>query len=153
MPYTTVWYCCNCSYGPCNLELDIACPMCGTRRCDGCKIEVMNSVYSTFPPAQGPIRPSMELSQTCNTFLPTCNSIHHSEGLSIPTFSAVGRLPFIAESGTASAYNIFGHSGLLRQLPNNYYYCCQCNDGPKMYDNQPQCVNCCHTICFNCRAA
>ncbi|KAL5359390.1 hypothetical protein BJX96DRAFT_174308 [Aspergillus floccosus] len=30
------------------------------------------------------------------------------------------------------------------------YICCQCHDGPKVYNVQPQCVNCHHSACSNC---
>ncbi|KAF7592635.1 hypothetical protein BBP40_012657 [Aspergillus hancockii] len=42
----------------------------------------------------------------------------------------------------ASGTHIYGNSYL--------YICCQCNDGPKLYNNQPKCVMCQHTACPNC---
>ncbi|KAL4896093.1 hypothetical protein BDV59DRAFT_199305 [Aspergillus ambiguus] len=30
------------------------------------------------------------------------------------------------------------------------YICCQCQDGPKVYNVQPQCVSCNHVVCSNC---
>jgi hypothetical protein len=31
------------------------------------------------------------------------------------------------------------------------YFCCNCNDGPKVWENQPRCVICDHTPCSSCR--
>jgi hypothetical protein len=28
--------------------------------------------------------------------------------------------------------------------------CCKCEDGPKLYENQPSCVMCHHRICDEC---
>lgn len=34
-----------------------------------------------------------------------------------------------------------------------WYFCCQCNDGPKAYNVQPQCVICNHIACAYCKPA
>ncbi|OJJ38712.1 hypothetical protein ASPWEDRAFT_36387 [Aspergillus wentii DTO 134E9] len=31
------------------------------------------------------------------------------------------------------------------------YVCCQCNDGPKSWDNQPKCAVCNHYVCSSCK--
>ncbi|KAI1332484.1 hypothetical protein F5Y16DRAFT_357909 [Xylariaceae sp. FL0255] len=36
---TSVWYCCNCSYGPNNLTLDEHCPHCLVLRCGNCRTQ------------------------------------------------------------------------------------------------------------------
>ncbi|KAI2997661.1 hypothetical protein CBS147346_8620 [Aspergillus niger] len=33
------------------------------------------------------------------------------------------------------------------------YFCCQCGDGPKSWDNQPRCAICNHNICGYCMPA
>ncbi|KAE8156544.1 hypothetical protein BDV40DRAFT_280868 [Aspergillus tamarii] len=46
--------------------------------------------------------------------------------------------------------SLHGLSGHVRT--NGYLYiCCQCQDGPKLYTNQPQCVMCSHVVCSGCR--
>jgi hypothetical protein len=30
------------------------------------------------------------------------------------------------------------------------YICCQCHDGPKIYNHQPKCISCEHNACSNC---
>ncbi|PYI08090.1 hypothetical protein BO78DRAFT_417109 [Aspergillus sclerotiicarbonarius CBS 121057] len=35
----------------------------------------------------------------------------------------------------------------------NLYFCCQCGDGPKLYQNQPQCRVCHHIACSSCKPA
>ncbi|PYI02442.1 hypothetical protein BO78DRAFT_223425 [Aspergillus sclerotiicarbonarius CBS 121057] len=35
----------------------------------------------------------------------------------------------------------------------NLYFCCQCGDGPKLIQNQPQCVVCRHIACSSCKPA
>jgi hypothetical protein len=61
--------------------------------------------------------------------------------------------PLMPEPHAIDTYNIFKFGGLLRQMPSSFYYCCQCDDGPKLFENQPMCVNCNHTVCGNCRPA
>ena len=51
--------------------------------------------------------------------------------------------------------NYHGH-GLTEPVMNsgtNLYYCCKCNDGPKLFNNQPQCVMCEHRVCPSCLPA
>ncbi|EKV12972.1 hypothetical protein PDIG_31990 [Penicillium digitatum PHI26] len=31
------------------------------------------------------------------------------------------------------------------------YICCSCGDGPKVYNIQPRCVVCNHTVCSKCQ--
>ncbi|RAL06067.1 uncharacterized protein BO80DRAFT_420377 [Aspergillus ibericus CBS 121593] len=33
------------------------------------------------------------------------------------------------------------------------YYCCQCGDGPKLWENQPWCILCRHRACSGCKPA
>ncbi|KAF7167458.1 hypothetical protein CNMCM6106_003018 [Aspergillus hiratsukae] len=31
------------------------------------------------------------------------------------------------------------------------YICCQCGDGPKVYNVQPRCIECQHIVCSGCK--
>ncbi|EIT81238.1 hypothetical protein F9C07_11719 [Aspergillus flavus] len=46
--------------------------------------------------------------------------------------------------------SLHGLSGRVRT--NGYLYiCCNCHDGPKLYNNQPRCVMCQHVVCSDCQ--
>jgi hypothetical protein len=36
-------------------------------------------------------------------------------------------------------------------LESRIYFCCNCGNGPKNWENQPQCVDCNHTPCSSCK--
>ncbi|KAK6831885.1 hypothetical protein RU639_002752 [Aspergillus parasiticus] len=46
--------------------------------------------------------------------------------------------------------SLHGLSGHVRT--NGYLYiCCNCQDGPKLYNIQPRCVMCQHVVCSDCQ--
>lgn len=156
MPSTSVWYCCKCNLGPWNVMLDDYCPSCSAVRCCDCLMESvdMHTAFQTLSHRQqSPM--SIGNPHACNK-LASCETLRNRsdslERASISSMTPIAR-PLLREPHAMDTYNIFNYGGLLRQMPSNYYYCCQCNDGPKMYENQPMCVSCCHTICHDCRPA
>ncbi|KAF4214391.1 hypothetical protein CNMCM8980_009210 [Aspergillus fumigatiaffinis] len=49
-----------------------------------------------------------------------------------------------------------GHSGRATNMNKVYsqtymYICCNCGDGPKVYNVQPRCTECNHIVCSSCK--
>jgi hypothetical protein len=157
MPESSVWYCCKCKLGPWNITLDVSCPNCDEPRCFQCDKESVDMHTASQMLSHRQNFSSIGNTHTCNKLQPAetlCNQPVHLERTCIaPSLTPTARRPLMPEPQAMHTYNIFNFGGLLRQMPSNFYYCCQCNDGPKMYENQPMCVSCCHTICYNCRPA
>ena len=40
--------------------------------------------------------------------------------------------------------------GYYKVITDSMYVCCKCGDGPKLFANQPSCVNCGHIVCEYC---
>jgi hypothetical protein len=167
MPSTTVWYCCSCGFGPCNESIDYFCPNCQERRCNGCKTSRISNRYNYRLPGEAEINPYPEafaaVSFTANTYnittslRPFTPPHQHLERASLaltPTQVPPTCLRTAHQHSTDSPSigEIFQHGGLKNSHP-NAYYCCNCNDGPKLYDNQPRCVSCSHVCCSYCRPA
>uniref|UniRef100_A0A093UVB6 Synaptotagmin-like protein 4 n=1 Tax=Talaromyces marneffei PM1 TaxID=1077442 RepID=A0A093UVB6_TALMA len=167
MPSTTVWYCCGCGYGPCNYSIDDYCPDCQRRRCGACKIARISNRYNYSYQLQGvaETNPYPEVFTAAgfdtNTYdihpllRPFKPSHGHHERISLalrpsqlpPTLLDTGHQVL---TDSPSIGDIFQHGGLKNSRPVTYY-CCQCNDGPKLYANQPRCVSCNHVVCGNCK--
>uniref|UniRef100_A0A093UL03 Ankyrin-3 n=1 Tax=Talaromyces marneffei PM1 TaxID=1077442 RepID=A0A093UL03_TALMA len=45
MPLAQSWFCCRCSYGPLNYEIDAFCPNCQAERCSSCSIQFQHLIY------------------------------------------------------------------------------------------------------------
>jgi hypothetical protein len=166
MPSTTVWYCCECGYGPCNISIDVFCPDCQRQRCGGCKISRISNRYNYNYQLHGlaEINPYPEAFKAVNLNTNAYNldpsprpfnlPLEHLEGASLaltptqipPTCFGTGHQH---STDGPSIGDIFQHEGLINNCPVTYY-CCQCKDGPKLYVNQPVCVNCNHRACSLC---
>lgn len=141
-----LWYCCRCNFGPHNQSLHEACIQCGVPRCARC-VQEKNSdnmavqshshtcdITSPYPAAV-PISPP-----TTPTFKPTTMSIV------VPELPRVMALPQPEYTGVSSG----SLGGIRTHGGTHMYVCCQCHDGPKIFEVQPQCVMCNHTACTNC---
>jgi hypothetical protein len=177
MPSTTNWYCCKCKFGPLNILLDDNCPDCHSARCSLCQVIKTSQRFSyrqgsremgatsPFPDAlmSASNTHNSNMDPTARIFGMSLAGDHPARLLSplAPSPLAPASMPpilFESGLGTASStdappgHDIFRHGGLTRQRP-HAYFCCQCNDGPKLFDIQPVCVSCNHKACPNCRAA
>ncbi|OJI79348.1 hypothetical protein ASPTUDRAFT_47947 [Aspergillus tubingensis CBS 134.48] len=87
-----------------------------------------------------------------------CHPIVRSVGDMIPfvhyTRPSIRHLSW-ASSALRSTEQVVGvHDHLLPYLTlPTLYFCCQCGDGPKLWDRQPRCVICSHSICGYCMPA
>lgn len=143
-----VWYCCDCSAGPHRLGLDDICLQCDQPRCSNCHIDTQDTVshhcHELSPYAHAPAPQHSQVSGNPVAKMPTflgCNqpilrgSLHHSHTLQ-------HGMPGINNQDSRGTVS---HGSL--------YFCCQCGDGPKLWDNQPRCVICDHNICGYCKPA
>ncbi|CAG8015454.1 unnamed protein product [Penicillium salamii] len=142
----SLWYCCCCSFGPHNLSLHEACIQCGTPRCGRCTEQKVSdsmnlhshshsyditSAYPAAVPTNSPPTP---------TFKPTTMDI------AVPDLPRIRALPR-ADCTSISSTPLGG----VRTHGETYMYiCCSCHDGPKIYNHQPQCVECGHMSCGRC---
>ncbi|GIK00241.1 hypothetical protein Aspvir_004261 [Aspergillus viridinutans] len=63
--------------------------------------------------------------------------------------------PSMSYEGLPETY-FAGRSGRATNMNNVYsqtymYICCQCGDGPKVYNVQPRCTECNHIVCSSCK--
>ncbi|KAJ5146100.1 uncharacterized protein N7515_000664 [Penicillium bovifimosum] len=150
---TSLWYCCGCNFGPHNSSLYVSCIQCGEARCPRCIEQKEDSLsininidshshshsnscnpISAYPTAvmnSPPSTPTLE---------PTASPIV------VPDLPGLRTLPRVDCSGISPV----SLSGTRYNSETYMYICCECNDGPKIYNHQPQCVVCNHMACAGC---
>lgn len=139
------WYCCDCQFGPHDFGLHSTCFQCGTMRCDDCSIET-----SSFD----------DTTHCCSHELPAYPSVTNSQISHGTPVTQLGAMPPTMSLTTTfnpglSLFQGSGSttSGIMTHGATYMYFCCQCNDGPKVYNVQPQCVMCNHIACASCKPA
>ncbi|KXG49897.1 uncharacterized protein PGRI_058650 [Penicillium griseofulvum] len=139
----SLWYCCGCNFGPHNSSLYDSCIQCGQVRCARCldeKVSDNMNVHShnCDPTSAYPAAVNMDSPRT-----PTLKTT----AMSIVVPELPGLRPLRADCTDISSVSLPG----TRYNSETYMYiCCACNDGPKIYNHQPQCVSCNHMACGNC---
>ncbi|OQE19385.1 hypothetical protein PENSTE_c015G06824 [Penicillium steckii] len=144
----SLWYCCECSFGPHNSALYDACINCGEQRCTFCNEEkaydgdCLNSHTHSHSHGPSPY-PAMVKLNTARTLS------HNTQSMPVALPDLVGIRPLSRpqpttqmSSSLGGPAHVHGHTSM--------YVCCQCNDGPKVWDQQPRCVICQHDACGNC---
>ncbi|PYH98498.1 hypothetical protein BO71DRAFT_395278 [Aspergillus ellipticus CBS 707.79] len=143
-----LWYCCDCSHGPHQVGLQRACAQCGEERCPDCPLDTQDSATSVhtchemspYPSAPAPQGREPSLNTVAN--MPSITG--YAQSLRQPSLSH--RHVHIQHGMPGKdSRGIVGHASL--------YYCCQCGDGPKIYEHQPRCVLCQHVVCSGCKPA
>lgn len=146
----SLWYCCGCNFGPHNSTLYGACINCGDERCAFCPEEKcydslrMNANTHTHTHChEASPYPSVVAVDTAQTL--SLNT--KSTPIPLPDLPGMRPLSRLRQSDAQSlplggSAKVYSHGSL--------YVCCQCQDGPKLWDNQPQCVICNHTACSAC---
>ncbi|KAL1981365.1 hypothetical protein VTN96DRAFT_2756 [Rasamsonia emersonii] len=151
-----VWYCCQCNYGPLNIVIDAACASCQAPRCDGCTVEMVCPKYAF---CGGDDEGTSPYPGVPSIFDPSNSNMEHrhraatDEVLSLASSSQFPAPSLLRRSG-ARDMTRGGRQhgqGIVTHGPKTFmYYCCQCRDGPKVYNHQVVCVNCNHVVCDNC---
>lgn len=145
----TLWYCCECNFGPHNSALHDACINCGNQRCDECVDEKVSMRLNDL--SNSPSHCHHETSP-----YPSVVAINTAHALSLDTKQIApvrtADLPQVRPlSGPGPAVLASPLGGGLKLYNQTYMYvCCNCNDGPKVYDVQPVCVICHHKACSGC---
>lgn len=139
----SVWYCCGCSFGPHNVDLYDACISCGRRRCSQCVDEKTSLRLSCRQCPESSLYPDPVAIDTPHRYafgmskmLPTgLGGLSQARARHPPA-------PTASQSLLGSGVQLYGQTYM--------YVCCRCNDGPKVYNVQPQCVVCDHMACEAC---
>ena len=139
------WYCCDCQSGPHNLDLHSACLDCGSMRCDDCSIV----------PTSSDNRNETVTMHSCSHELPAFASApsHNCHGTALPPLrpSSPAMNPSTLDYGLSLPHGAGATVPGAKQHGTTYmYFCCKCNDGPKVYNVQPRCVICEHVSCDQC---
>ncbi|KAJ5238859.1 hypothetical protein N7468_003478 [Penicillium chermesinum] len=152
----TVWFCCKCQFGPHNVQLYVSCISCGAERCSRCATEDTKTFDSLSTHSHSHPGSCHESSP-----YPAAVSIHtvrrpsfDSEPMSptsftdLPGVRPIGRVglglaaPLPTSGSSQHSQQVYSHTYM--------YICCNCNDGPKVYNVQPVCVVCHHQACSAC---
>ncbi|KAJ5906882.1 uncharacterized protein N7473_003798 [Penicillium subrubescens] len=147
---TTLWFCCGCNFGPFNSDLYDSCINCGKYACSMCtreKVTYNSNTHNHNHAAHGchesspypsvvPIDTAHTLSLQTKTMAATgLGDLHSIRSLS-------RRMPLAMASPFPGAVQFYTQTYM--------YICCQCGDGPKVYNNQPRCIGCDHEACGSC---
>ncbi|KAJ5518198.1 hypothetical protein LT330_005900 [Penicillium expansum] len=146
----SLWYCCNCNFGPHNSSLYDACIQCGTHRCARCVNEKLSDNMSGHSHSHSHSHNSNPISA-----YPTAVSMHSPPTPTLKTTAmsiVVPELPGLRPLPRADCTGISSASlpGTRQHAPTYMYICCECGDGPKVFNVQPKCVVCNHAACGNC---
>ncbi|KAJ5913343.1 hypothetical protein N7504_002226 [Penicillium tannophilum] len=144
----SLWYCCECSFGPHNAAIHAACISCTRRRCSSCREEkVQDSLH---------IHSS---SHSCHETSPYPTAVNFNAA-HIPSLDTRSMLPAGIDlpqirslrPGLAAppTYSALGGMQATTYSQTYMYICCQCKDGPKVYNHQPRCIECQHVACSSC---
>lgn len=147
IPSTTMaslWYCCGCNFGPHNSALYDSCINCGLYRCARCVDEKvsdhLNNHHHTHCHETSPY-PSVAPTNTARTL-----SLNAMPSIPVPDLSGVR--PLYRPSPAVPTAPLGAPSQHYSQT--YMYICCNCQDGPKVYNVQPVCVVCDHAACGQC---
>lgn len=141
------WNCESCNFGPHSLELHKSCMRCGSPR-TGTTSDDMHSHHGlhmchAMSPYPSPVQSHGLSSSPLKGTPPVIQ-----RGSSIPQPSLFGADIHDRPSSNLSHYGIEG----AKVYGSTYLYiCCNCQDGPKTYNMQPQCVICNHKVCADCQ--
>ncbi|KAJ5665501.1 uncharacterized protein N7477_007949 [Penicillium maclennaniae] len=140
----SLWYCCDCSFGPHNSALYESCVNCQRRRCPACAEEKaadsLNTHNHTHCHETSPY-PSVASFRTARTMsLQTVPAIPTPDLPSVRPLHRAAPAMHAPPVGTTTNY----------YTQTYMYICCHCNDGPKVYNVQPVCIVCNHQACGSC---
>lgn len=125
MPYATHWVCCRCHYGPMSIENYPSCISCQHRGAKSpcCKHQSLRSRGG-----------SQRISEMPSYYTNICGA--ELESIAMPM-----RRPLDHRDDGHYPY---------RTTPSCMYYCCNCRQGPKIYEHESRCISCNHDVCGNC---
>ncbi|KAK1138782.1 hypothetical protein N8T08_001783 [Aspergillus melleus] len=141
------WNCESCNYGPHSVELHKSCMRCGSPRTSTMSEETHSHhglhMCSAMSPYPTPVQSHGLSSSPLKGSSPV---IMHGSSLRQPSLFG-GE---VIDRPTSNLAN-YGIEGVKTYNQTYMYICCQCNDGPKIYNVQPRCVMCQHVVCSYCQ--
>lgn len=147
------WYCCQCGFGPYNVALYSACINCNSISCKYCRREKHDDQLDPIPCSTMAPYPTPALSPASSPSLVlTLDNLAYSDQSTLPLPSSSSVMP--THTGRLlqddTAVSLRSTSGIRMHGPTYYFICCNCGDGPKVYNHQARCVICHHVACENC---
>lgn len=139
-----VWFCCQCLFGPNNVSIDLHCPSCGETRCYMCNCDYGypkdNLTMSQYPATKNAMNTDYPDTDPdhCSTDTRYCHKSHSQSD--IHDTSPTNKCAY------GDDYDGYGPKTY-------YYYCCQCNNGPKIWNHEIICIDCHHEACAYCLKA
>ncbi|KAJ5134182.1 hypothetical protein N7448_000796 [Penicillium atrosanguineum] len=140
----SLWYCCDCSFGPHNAALYDSCVNCQRRRCVECVEEKAADGLNTHNHAHCHESSPYPSVASFNPVRP----MSHKTMPAIPTPDLPGVRPLYRAAPALLATSLGATTNYYTET--YMYICCNCNDGPKVFNVQPVCVVCNHVACDSC---
>ena len=139
-PVFHVWFCGHCGYGPHNPQNDLFCVNvnCSKRRDNYARFESISA--STSATVRG--SSSQSAAHRGSSSRP---STHNQTSTQNGTMSYGSSQPDYGASGSVLDY------GPTTYGPYSWWWCCQCQDGPKNAELQARCIGCQHIPCSYCK--
>ena len=137
-PVIYVWYCGHCTYGPNNPANDLHCANCHVQRDKYARFESIAA--STSATARG--ISSRSVVRSGSSLQP---STHHQTSTHNATMPYGSSRAEYGASGSVPRY------GPTTYGPYSWWWCCQCQDGPKNAQLQARCIGCDHIPCSYCK--
>ncbi|PYI19496.1 hypothetical protein BO86DRAFT_208706 [Aspergillus japonicus CBS 114.51] len=145
------WTCCTCLHGLHQIDLHTECLQCGHQRCPSCPVDNRDADMSLHSCHEMSPYPSAPAHSVCahsldaprHRHVPSMMDCRNPIPQPLTVFGDVRRPCLQDVAGQRLPED-------RAQTRGNLYFCCQCGDGPKLYQNQPRCVMCQHVACSNC---
>ncbi|PYH48943.1 uncharacterized protein BP01DRAFT_116753 [Aspergillus saccharolyticus JOP 1030-1] len=143
------WTCCTCLHGLHQIDVHTECLQCGEARCPNCPIDSRDADMSLHSCHEISPYPATTAHSVCSHSLEV---VRHMPPITESRSSILQPLPVFDDVRRPRLQELAGHplQNFQMQTRGNLYFCCRCGDGPKVYENQPKCINCEHVVCSNC---
>ncbi|PYH84732.1 hypothetical protein BO82DRAFT_389762 [Aspergillus uvarum CBS 121591] len=133
------WTCCTCLHGLHQIDIHTECLQCGHQRCPSCPVDNRDADMSLHSCHEMSPYPSTPAHSACahsldaprHRHVPSMMDCRNPIPQPLSVFGDVRR-PFLQDlAGQRLPED-------RAQTRGNLYFCCQCGDGPKLYQNQPR---------------
>lgn len=139
----------SCGINPIKAAAHNSCTACNNHRCKSCRnaeVPEINDSTTCSVVSQYPAVPVLEYS---GRSLP---STHLNAFPSITEYSSFKMCRIIVRQPQQQAVLSITAPGGIKPYNATYMYiCCQCGDGPKVFNHQPRCIRCNHDACSKCK--
>ena len=138
MPPPTTWYCGHCGMGPMKIANDTHCYQCYKAK----------DYYARLEDTDGAHLNTRDHHISHRSFSISTFGTHHvqlpKQTIDSPEeYSPCLHRPLPIEAGIDT-------SPQFQSPSSDFWFCCHCKDGPKLFATQIRCVNCGHDVCSEC---